>query len=99
MKLLRVLTFSETLTTNTQSWKLPFNQVLFLNYDINQVVNVNTDIIVPQAQLNSAGGIVPSFFKLALNTGEVNDSNFNFDMKGSTTAKLVIVHTEYNEGL
>lgn len=95
----RVITFTETITNNQQSWKLPFNQVLFLNYDINQPVTVNTDIIIPVAQLNGAGGVVPSFFKLSLNAGEINDSNFRFSFNGSTTGQLVVVHTEYNTGL
>ena len=97
--LTRVTTFTETITANTSSWKLPFNQAIFLNYDINQPAFINTDVIVPQAQLNSVGGIVPSFFKLSLNYGEVNDSNFNFSFNGSTTIKLVIIHTEYNVSL
>lgn len=96
----RVCTYTETVTENQQSWKLPFNQVCFMNYDLNQPVTINNDIIVPKAVQDPATmEIYPTFFRIELRRGEINDTNFIFNFNGSTTAQLVIVHTEYNHGL
>lgn len=96
----RVTTYTETVNVDTTSWKLEFNQATFINYDVNAQVNVNSDIVIPPALTDPVTGFVyPTFLEISLHVGEVNDQNFNFTFNGSTTANLVIVHTEYNEGL
>jgi hypothetical protein len=96
----RVVVLTETVNSNQGSWKQPFNQATFMNYDINAGVQINTDIYVPKATQDPVTlEIYPTNFEISLNVNEVNDTNYNFNFFGSTTAKLVIVHTEYNEGL
>lgn len=93
----RVLTFSETMVKSDTRW-WPFNSILFINYDVNHTVQINTDIIVPAAQA-IATGVVPGKFSIDLKTRAYNDTTFKvLFVKNSTTNKLVIVYTQYVTG-
>jgi N6-adenosine-specific RNA methylase IME4 len=79
--------------TNVQEWKEPFNQATFINYDPVNPILINS-LPIPPAQ--TIGGVIyPTSFKINLNVGEVNRTNFNIDIRGSQTALCWIVYTQY----
>ena len=70
----------ETLKT----WKEPFNQATFFNWDPANNVYINQHPVGPGQA-----------FSISLNAGEVNTSRYNIDNRGSATASLEIVYTQY----
>jgi hypothetical protein len=96
MELAKVITLTESMNRNTGSWKHPFNQASFFNYDINSEVTINSEVVIPKAvQDTTTLEIYPTVFRISLNQGEINDTNFIITFSSETTALLVIVHTEY----
>lgn len=97
MKLIRVNTFQQTFNTNLEL-QYAFNQIEFLNYDPFNPVRINNDIIL-QPAIVVAGKPYPTFQTIALNIGEVASDRvvFALDFAGSTTAKLLVIWTEYVE--
>lgn len=94
----RRITVGSFQVNQNQTWTRPFNQVIFINYDTNVGVIINSDFTLPPAQI--VGGFVyPTYFQISLNQGEINTTYYKLDFKQSATAKLVIISTEYNEGL
>ncbi len=86
-----------TFNANKQGWKEAFNQCTFFNYDLNFPVTINKIYVIPPAILHPNGvDIIPSFLEISLNQGEVNRTYYNFGFDKSTTAKLVIIHSEYH---
>jgi hypothetical protein len=91
----RVLTFFESWGKSKEKWMHPFNQVAFLNYDINFSVTINRDFKIPPAQ-PLTNGVIPGKLSIGLNVGEVNDTYFDIQFNAaSTTNSIVIIHTEY----
>jgi hypothetical protein len=94
-----------TLQINTnQDWINEFNQATFFNYDPNSPVKIGNDILLPPAVAVIVGGktfIYPTALEISLNEAEINSerSYYKLDFLQSTSAKLVIVVAEYNEGL
>jgi len=77
---------TNTFVRNTNSWNQPFNQASFMNLDPNNSVWINSIEVPKQQQL-----VIP------LNVGEVNNTNYSFDFRGSTTANLTIIFTRYSD--
>ena len=73
-------------TVNVNSWRQPFNQAAFMNLDTVNSVWINS-IEVPKLQQL----VIP------LNVGEVNNTDYTFNFKGSTTAMLQIIFTRYSD--
>lgn len=92
----KVNTLMESMNRNTGSWKHPFNQASFFNYDLNSEVTINSEVVIPKAIQDPATlEIYPTVFRINLNAGEVNETNFVITFSSEATAMLVIVHTEY----
>ncbi len=70
-----------------------FNQCTFFNYDPNSPVEIN-QLPIPPATVVS-GFTYPTSFTIALNAGEVNQSNYFINMLGSSSGKVSIVYTQY----
>ena len=81
------------LVSTTDVFKEPFNQATVINYDpVNPVIFNNMPI--PPAQTIS-GVVYPTQFKINLNVGEVNTTNYTVDVQNSATANVWIIYTQY----
>ena len=96
---IRVTTSTAQMNSN-QKWNRPFNAATFFNYDTTNPVYINSDFILPAAAV--VGGVVyPTYLGISLNSGEMNSNDcwYNIDFRQSAGAHLVIVYTEYDNGL
>lgn len=97
MALQRVNSHTNQYTINETFFE-PFNQCTFFNYDTVNPVEINK-LRIPPAIVN-AGNVYPASYQVSLNVGEVNDSKYQIDFKGSTSANLFVVYTQYlDQGL
>lgn len=78
----------------TQYWKEYFNQATFFNFDTAVPLRINDSFILPPA-ISSGGFTYPTYLEIALNVGEINDSNYKIDTGNSTTANWQVVYTQY----
>lgn len=80
-------------TSKEVAWKEPFNQATFYNYDTASGILINQFPLGPA--LTIGGNVYPSYHTVNLNVGEVNETNYTVDSKGSATANVWIVYSEY----
>jgi hypothetical protein len=78
---------------NNTAWKEPFNQATFYNWDPNSGILINQFPLSPALVIG--GNTYPAYHTVNLNEGEINDTNYTIDLKGSTTGLVWIVYTEY----
>lgn len=97
MRLIKTNIMQQTFSTNIEL-NYPFNQIIFINYDIVKPVRISSDIIL-QPAIVSGGIAYPTTYTIALNVGEVANDRviITLDFDKSTTAKLVVQWTEYSE--
>lgn len=86
MELIKVETIFNEYNANVNGWNQKFNQVAFINLDPSNSVWVNKVEIVSGQQL-----------VISLNLGEYNVSLYDFDFRGSTTARMRVIYTRYTQ--
>jgi len=76
----------------------PFNQVTFINLDVNTPVGASVyindlEILGP----NTTTGATGQTLEIGLNTLEINKTDFKIDFRGSTTGQLQIIYSMYKD--
>ncbi len=79
----------------TEQWKEPFNQATFFNFDVNSPIYINKWKLGRAITDPVTGEVYPTYLEIALNVGEINDSNFQVDTKNSATGNWQVIYTQY----
>lgn len=79
----------------TTMWKELFNQATFANYDTVNPLFVNK-VRIPPA-IVTGGQAYPQQLNISLNVGEINNTQYSIDVRGSTTANYIVLYTQYED--